>query len=309
MMQICSDTLFYLETNKWSQDWAKVWVMFWYIPCSCENNKTLFINFKKNCQWICHCQKFTKHKTFLTLKLRQKHKSSFTSSQNCKSKPNCSQVGRPLCCACPSEQVSYLPVGRGSDEPHPMRVGNHSELAFNSASLTDLKTIRTPHSLFRDFQADTTFTTRWSGGRVQVWAQVWVPAGHLAIIPEDYFRKQSKVLTAKSRAELLGPCSGTAWAGLRGKHKHRASAAVAAGCDQLSWGNSAALLQHWLSFKELFELMICKFYSLRTVQILVIEDCLSFWSLRTVQLSQHTAWWVTEDNSFYMRNYNFNGVL
>ena len=36
-------------------------------------------------------------------------------------------------------------------------------------------------SLCRDFGADNTFTTRWSGCRVQVWVQVWAPAGHLAI--------------------------------------------------------------------------------------------------------------------------------
>ena len=39
--------------------------------------------------------------------------------------------------------------------------------------------------------------------------------------PEGYSRRQSKILTAKSMAELLGQHSGTAWAGWTGKHKHR----------------------------------------------------------------------------------------
>ena len=48
-------------------------------------------------------------------------------------------------------------------------------------------------------------------------------AGHLAITPEGYSRRQSKDLTAISMAKLLGPRSGTAWAGWTGaKHKHRA---------------------------------------------------------------------------------------
>ena len=70
------------------------------------------------------------------------------------------------------------------------------------------------HRLFWDFRADKTFSTRWSGGRVQVWVQVWAPAGHLTIIitPEGYSRRKSKGLNAKSMAVLLGQRSGTAWA-------------------------------------------------------------------------------------------------
>ena len=37
-----------------------------------------------------------------------------------------------------------------------------------------------------------TFTTNWSGGRVQVWVLIWAPAGHLAIslkaVPEGNWR-------------------------------------------------------------------------------------------------------------------------
>ena len=74
------------------------------------------------------------------------------------------------------------------------------------------KRIQTPHSWFWDFRADKTSTTRWSGGRVQIWVQVWAPACYLAITPDSYSRTQSKILTAKWIAKLLGPRSGTAWA-------------------------------------------------------------------------------------------------
>ena len=57
-------------------------------------------------------------------------------------------------------------------------------LGSNLASVTDLKRIETPHSLCCDFGGYKTFTTRWSGGRVQVWVQVWAPACHLAISPK-----------------------------------------------------------------------------------------------------------------------------
>ena len=68
-----------------------------------------------------------------------------------------------------------------------------TSLGSNLASVTDLKRIETPHSLCCDFGGYKTFTTRWSGGRVQVWVQVRAPAGHLAITPEGCSRRQSKV--------------------------------------------------------------------------------------------------------------------
>ena len=43
-----------------------------------------------------------------------------------------------------------------------------TSLGSNSASVTDLKRIETPHSLCCDFGGYKTFTTRWSGGTVQV---------------------------------------------------------------------------------------------------------------------------------------------
>ena len=43
-----------------------------------------------------------------------------------------------------------------------------TSLGSNLASVTDLKRIQTPHSLCCDFGGYKTFTTRWSGGTVQV---------------------------------------------------------------------------------------------------------------------------------------------
>ena len=73
-----------------------------------------------------------------------------------------------------------------------MSLRNLTLLGSNLASVTDFKRIETPHSLCCDFWGDKTFTTRWSGGRVQVWVQVWAPASHLAIslkaVPEGNWR-------------------------------------------------------------------------------------------------------------------------
>ena len=84
----------------------------------------------------------------------------------------------------------------------------------------NLNSTTSPRRLFWDFGADQTCTTCWSGGRVHVWVQVQTLASHLAITPEGYSRRQSKVLTSKSIAELLGPRSGTAWVDWTGEHIH-----------------------------------------------------------------------------------------
>ena len=49
-----------------------------------------------------------------------------------------------------------------------MRIATFSQLSSISAFSTNLKRIQTPHNLFWGIRADKTFTTRWSGGRVQV---------------------------------------------------------------------------------------------------------------------------------------------
>ena len=68
-----------------------------------------------------------------------------------------------------------------------------SSIAFSM----DLKTIQTLHSLFRDFGADEILTTRWSDCSVPSLSPCSSPctgpAGHLAITPKGYSRRQSKV--------------------------------------------------------------------------------------------------------------------
>ena len=65
-------------------------------------------------------------------------------------------------------------------------------------SSTDLKHIQTPQWVHKANSADRTFTTHWSGCRVQAWlaawVHIWAPACHLAITPDHYSRRQSKVL-------------------------------------------------------------------------------------------------------------------
>ena len=56
-----------------------------------------------------------------------------------------------------------------------------------------------------NLHTDKTFTTSWSGGRVQVWAEVQAPACHLAITPEGYSRRQSnnQGFDSKSNGQAL----------------------------------------------------------------------------------------------------------
>ena len=120
-----------------------------------------------------------------------------------------------------------------------IRVGINSQLSSISAFSTDLKRIQTPHRLFLVFWADKTSTTHCSGGRVQVWVQVWAPACQLAITPEGYSRRHSKVLTANQWRGILGqhsPRSCTAWAGRTGQQIQEVSklATVAAGSNRLA---------------------------------------------------------------------------
>ena len=81
----------------------------------------------------------------------------------------------PSCCAaqlrCTRIASESLLSGQQSWPVPPvwgMRIDIVSVMSSISAFLTDLKRIQTPHSLFWGFRADKTFTTRWSGGRVQV---------------------------------------------------------------------------------------------------------------------------------------------
>ena len=73
----------------------------------------------------------------------------------------------------------------------------------------DLKRIETPHSLCCDFWGYKTFTTRWSGGTVQVWVQVRAPACHLAISPKavpegnQRFRRQNQLSSSWGSSPVL----------------------------------------------------------------------------------------------------------
>ena len=78
----------------------------------------------------------------------------------------------------------------------------------------DLRRMQTLHSSCCDLGGDNAFTTRWSGGRVQVWAQVWAPANHwhLAITSEGCFRRRLKKLENQWLVALPGQI---------GEHRHR----------------------------------------------------------------------------------------
>ena len=123
-------------------------------------------------------------------------------------------------------------------------------LGSNSASVTDLKRIQTPHSLYCDFGGYKGFTTCWSGGKVQVWVQVWAPACHLAISPKAVREDNRRFRGQNHTAKLLGPISGFACSGQTGEHKHRVfpslRQSLLAATSSLE-ENMLPLLQDWLS--------------------------------------------------------------
>ena len=88
-------------------------------------------------------------------------------------------------------------------------------------------------------------------------------AGHLAITPEGYSRRQSKDLTAISMAKLLGPRSGSACAGRTGEHKHRAfpsrRQSLRAATGSLE-ENVLPLLRYWLSSTVKKVLKLCRYW-------------------------------------------------
>ena len=131
----------------------------------------------------------------------------------------------------------------------------------NLASVTDLKM----WSLCCDFGGYKTFTTRWSGGRVQVWVQVWAPACHLAISPKavpegnQRFRGQNQRPSSWGRSPALLARVGRASTML---HKHRAfpsrQQSLRAATGSLE-KNMLPLLLYWLSSRVNEVLMLCKF--------------------------------------------------
>ena len=140
-----------------------------------------------------------------------------------------------------------------------MRIDTVSVLSSNSTFLTDLKRIQTPHTLFWDFGADKTFTTSWSGCRVQVWVhcQVWALKSS-----GKHSRRLFQKTIESFDCKINGQCSCTAWALRTGKIKHRAfpswlqSLLAATG---LLKGNMLPLLQYWLSSRVKEVLMLWRY--------------------------------------------------
>ena len=79
---------------------------------------------------------------------------------------------------------------------------------------------------------------------------------------QSYSRRQSKVLTAKSMAKLLGQCSSTVWAGLTGKHKHREYPSLLQSLLATTGSleeKVLPLLLYWLSSTVKKVLMLCRY--------------------------------------------------
>ena len=101
-------------------------------------------------------------------------------------------------CECQATFFLFVPMFFLRTKPvWRMSVGMDSHLSSISAFLTNLKT-QCPHSIFRDFRADKTFTACWSGCRVQVWVQVQAWQLILKAFPEDNWRfwMQSQCLSS-----------------------------------------------------------------------------------------------------------------
>ena len=94
--------------------------------------------------------------------------------------------------------------------------------------------------------------SHWSGSRVQVWVQVWAPAGHwghLAICQKAILEGNRK-LEGEINGKHLGPLFGSACPCRMGEHKHRAfphwQQSLRAATGSLE-ENILPLLQYWLS--------------------------------------------------------------
>ena len=141
-----------------------------------------------------------------------------------------------------------------------------NSLCSNLASVTDLKRIQTPHSLCCDFGGYKTFTTRWSGGRVQVWVQVWAPACHLAIspkaVPEGNQRFSWQNQQPSSWPESWGSSSALlAQASTNTVFPSQLQSLQAATCSLEE--TMLPLLRYWLSSRVNTDkvLMLCKFWA------------------------------------------------
>ena len=120
-------------------------------------------------------------------------------------------------------------------------------------------------TLFWDFGADKTCTTRLSGGRVQIWVQVLGTSSPLQSSgnhSQRLSRRQSMVLTAKSMAKLLGAPAQLGPVGRASTYlPHRAlqsrRQSLRTATSSLA-ENVLPILQYWLSSRVNKVLMLCK---------------------------------------------------
>ena len=130
------------------------------------------------------------------------------------------------------------------------------------ASETLLRLAQIGISLCCGFRGDKTFTTRWSGGRVQVWVQIWAPVGHLAISPNAVpegnrrFRGQNQLSSSWGHSPAL-------LERVRRANKYRAFPrrlqSLLAAPSSLE-PNILPLVQCWLSSRVKKVLRLCKFW-------------------------------------------------
>ena len=108
-----------------------------------------------------------------------------------------------------------------------------------------------------DFGGYKNFTTRWSGGRVQGWVQVWAPAGHLTIspkaVPEGNRRFRGQINGQALGAALLRIGRASTNTGLFRVGGSRC------GPDRLAWGKHATTHAILTQLKSQQGLMLCKF--------------------------------------------------
>ena len=147
-----------------------------------------------------------------------------------------------------------------------MRVGIDSLLSSHQVFLWDLKRISTPHKLFRDFGADVTITTRWSGGRVQVQVQV-SPCLSSGNHPRRLFQK-TKANGQKTKAYIDHKASSLLSLALRAALRHSlgwSDRRAQTQCIQVGgsccWPQQARLKETcYHSYDTEKILMLCKFW-------------------------------------------------
>ena len=121
-------------------------------------------------------------------------------------------------------------------------VGMFASPGSNSAS-TDLRRMQTLHSSCCDFGGDNTFTTRWSGGKVQVLSPSLSPCQSSGNHYEGCSRRHLKKING-------WPLSGIALAGQTGEHRHRVFLSQwlsLRATTSLFYEKVLSILRYWLS--------------------------------------------------------------